>query len=778
MTTPRWSWWQTLGLLILASAAVVAVLALLPPALPSGAPSTTEFSASRAMSHVATLAREPRPVGSPGHAKARAYLIDTLASSHLEITEQNTHFASLIAGNILSSDVHNVIGRLRGSSPTRDAVLFAAHYDSVPSAPGASDDGFGVATLLETARALASLPQLRNDVLFLFSDAEELGLLGAQAFVSEGTDHGDVRVALNFDARGTHGAVTMFDTSPNNGHLIRALREASPHAIASSFVSKLAQALPNDTDASAFKRAGISSYSFAFADGVEHYHRFSDVPRAMDPRSLAHGGAYALSLARHFGNGDLRQTTATSGDVIYFDVLARGLLIYSKLAARIFAVATLLLYSVLLARARRRGLRLAGVLRALRDATVAIVGATLVAVLLQLILAQVVPLYFLMAHSKLFVPAIMLASSGFVVLHLSRRSGPGTRDELIYGGALLFGSILLLLAVAVPELSAPFQWPLGFALVGVAIRVGTERGSFFGTVVRYALLVPACVMLTQTAYATLVAAGATMPFVPALFAALLLVLVFPLLNGFTRSGARRAALCASFASLALIGAGLAASHYDQNDPSAGSLLYGVDTDTGKAVWFTPDQEIDARVASKIPVGSGRARVSAFLRSDAAFFSRPAAPLAREPARVETARSATTNEGRLVEFVVRGSADARCWEIWQEPTSNAPVVVDEQIDGAPVPKFVRFSPELDARLMRIFTGDTSRLGWHMMHCGAGERPVAVGIRLAGPGELSLRLVEHVDGLPGAAAQVPQGDAALAVGRAQGSDVSLVSRLLRF
>jgi hypothetical protein len=762
---------------MLAAASVVAVLALLPPALPSSAPSTTEFSVSRAMSHVTTVAREPRPVGSPGHARARAYLIDTLASLHLEITEQKTHYASLLAGNVVSSDVHNVIGRLRGSSPTRDAVLFAAHYDSVPSAPGASDNGFGVATLLETARALAAQSRLKNDILFLFSDAEELGLLGAQAFVSEGTDYGDVRVALNFDARGTHGAVTMFDTSPNNGHLIRALGEASPHAIASSFVSKLAQALPNDTDASVFKRAGIPSYSFAFADGVEHYHRFSDVPQAMDPRSLAHGGSYALSLARHFGNGDLRRTKATSGDVIYFDVLAMGLVSYSKLAARMFAFATLLVYGVLLARARRRGLRLAGVLRALRDATIAIVGATLVAAMLQLILAQFVPLYFLMAHAKLFVPAILLASSGFVVFYLSRRSGPGTRDEQIYGCALLFGLILLLLALAVPELSAPFQWPLAFALGGVAIPVGKEGGSFFGTVMRYALLVPACVMMTQLAYATLVAAGATMPFVPALFAALLLVLVLPVLNGVTRSGARRAALGLSFASLALLGGAIAVSHHDPNEPSAGSLLYGVDTDTGKAVWFTPDPKIDARVASKIPVESARARVSAFLRSDDAFFSAPAAPLARESARIEGVKSATTHEGRLVDLVVRGSADARCWELWQEPASNAPVIVDQQIDGAPIPKFVRFSPELDAKLMRIFTGDTSRLGWHMMHCGAGERPVAVKLRLAGPAELLLRLVEHVAGLPEGAGQLPRGDTALAVGRAQASDVSLVSRSLR-
>jgi hypothetical protein len=49
----------------------------------------------------------------------------------------------------------------------------------VPTGPGASDDGSGVAALLETARALAIGTPLRNDVIFLFTDAEEVGLLGA-----------------------------------------------------------------------------------------------------------------------------------------------------------------------------------------------------------------------------------------------------------------------------------------------------------------------------------------------------------------------------------------------------------------------------------------------------------------------------------------------------------------------------------------------------------------------------------------------------------------------
>jgi Peptidase family M28 len=433
----RNGWAQISGLSLLALVSLVAVRTLLPPALTPGPRPLGDFSADRALSHVRQIASEPRPVGSPGHRKTRAYLIDTLARSGLEVHEQHTHFASLLAGNLVGSDVHNVIGRLRGTGAARGAILLAAHYDSVAAGPGASDDGFGVAVLLETARALSALPRMPHDVLFLFSDAEEEGLLGAQAFVAESMERAEVGVALNFDARGTHGAVTMFDTSAHNAALIRALGVAAPHPIASSFISTLAAALPNDTDASVFKRAGIPTYSFAYADGLEHYHRFSDTPSALDPRSLQHGGSYALALTRYFGSGDLAQLTRNDADsVVYFDFLGRGLVSYSKLSARLFAAGTCLWLGLMLYRARRAGRPLAGALRASGVAALAVISAVLTAAIAQLFLAQFIPLYFLLARVKIFVPGVLFASSAVVVFLLGRRADARQRAELSYGSAL------------------------------------------------------------------------------------------------------------------------------------------------------------------------------------------------------------------------------------------------------------------------------------------------------------------------------------------------------
>src|SRR5207244_3833401 len=122
-------------------------------------------------------------------------------------------------GPIPAATVNNIVTRLAGTANSK-AVMLAAHYDSVPSGPGASDDGSGTVTLLETARALRSGAPLKNDVIFLITDGEELGLLGAKAFVDTYPGLKGIGVVLNFEARGACGPTSMFETSARNGWLV------------------------------------------------------------------------------------------------------------------------------------------------------------------------------------------------------------------------------------------------------------------------------------------------------------------------------------------------------------------------------------------------------------------------------------------------------------------------------------------------------------------------------------------------------------------------------
>lgn len=87
---------------------------------------------------------------------------------------------------------HNLIGKLEGRRPEAGAVLFMAHWDhfgacAEPPAEhlicnGAVDNASGVAALTEVARRLSRIQQMDRDVYFVATTAEELGLLGAEAF--------------------------------------------------------------------------------------------------------------------------------------------------------------------------------------------------------------------------------------------------------------------------------------------------------------------------------------------------------------------------------------------------------------------------------------------------------------------------------------------------------------------------------------------------------------------------------------------------------------------
>src|SRR5205807_735482 len=171
-----------IALVILVAVGLFAIHADAPPR-PRGEQETPgRFSVERAMKHVSTISRRPHPLGSAEHSAVRDYILKTLAETGLPAELQKTTAVSQSAG--VAASVENIVARLQGSG-TGKSVLVVAHYDSVPLSLGASDDGAGVAVLLETARVLKALPQMKGDIAFLFTDGEEIGLLGAQAFIAE-----------------------------------------------------------------------------------------------------------------------------------------------------------------------------------------------------------------------------------------------------------------------------------------------------------------------------------------------------------------------------------------------------------------------------------------------------------------------------------------------------------------------------------------------------------------------------------------------------------------
>lgn len=106
---------------------------------------------------------------------------------------------------------HNLIGKIAGRRPDSGAVLFMAHWDAFgvcaePPAEdqicnGAIDNASGLAALTEIARRLSKFPALDRDIYFVATTGEELGLLGAQAFVENPPlPLGQIVAAFNIDS--------------------------------------------------------------------------------------------------------------------------------------------------------------------------------------------------------------------------------------------------------------------------------------------------------------------------------------------------------------------------------------------------------------------------------------------------------------------------------------------------------------------------------------------------------------------------------------------------
>jgi hypothetical protein len=362
-------------LLLLVGLGFVAIRANEPPYAAGGDAPAAEFSAARAMADLRVIAARPHPVASADEARVRDYLVNRLGELGASpAVETATASGAGRTGPRTFAVIHNIIGRIRGTAST-GALMLVAHYDSVTSGAGAGDDGASVAAILETLRALRKAPPMRNDLIVLFTDGEELGMVGARGFVENYPSLSDIKVVLNFEMRGDYGPSMMFQTSAGNQWLIRALA-AAPYPRASSLAPAIYKRLPNDTDLTVFMGAGLTGMNFAATGGLQRYHTRLDDVAHMDTRTLQHQGSYALALARRFGAIDLGAAHSAE-DGVYFN-LASALPRYPVfLALPLAIIAVLVTFGVTAAGMRRGRISVGGFVVgfAVFAAAIAIAGA-------------------------------------------------------------------------------------------------------------------------------------------------------------------------------------------------------------------------------------------------------------------------------------------------------------------------------------------------------------------------------------------------------------------
>jgi hypothetical protein len=327
-----------------------------PPApLATSAP-LSSFSAYRAKAILQDLIGDgaPHPIGSAADARIREAVVRRLSALGYA-AELQTGFVCSDDG-VCGSPVNIVapLGLKSADGETqRDAVLLVAHYDSVAAGPGASDDGAGVAAVLEIARILAARPAPRHPIVLLLTDGEEAGLLGASLFVRDHPLSKHVRAAVNLEARGTSGLSLMFETGNANSWLMRLYGSAIARPVTNSLYYVVYKLLPNDTDFTVFKAAGYQGFNFAFIGNAGRYHTPLDNAANVSTSSLQHQGENALATLTALANSPALETPIAES--AFFDVFARTLVAWPAeftLPAALFFLTLLVAEAAILLRAR------------------------------------------------------------------------------------------------------------------------------------------------------------------------------------------------------------------------------------------------------------------------------------------------------------------------------------------------------------------------------------------------------------------------------------------
>lgn len=307
--------------------------------------SETEFSAARSAFHIREMSKEMHPSGSEAIKNVRKYITSQLTLLGLDFHVQSDSVKGRYNRN-KKIEVSNIISKINGKGQGK-ALLILAHYDSAKNSYGAGDDASGIATILETIRAyIATKKNSLNDIIILFTDGEEQGMLGAKLFVNKHPWAKDVGFAINFEARGTTGpSFTLVETNSGNANMIAIYANANlKYPLGTSLFYSIYKRMPNDGDSRILKeKLDINGFLFAFIDDHFNYHRPGDNYKNVSLTSVQHQGSYLLPLMKVFANINLSELK-TEKDVVFFNVPILGVITYSYNLILILLILTIVLF--------------------------------------------------------------------------------------------------------------------------------------------------------------------------------------------------------------------------------------------------------------------------------------------------------------------------------------------------------------------------------------------------------------------------------------------------
>jgi carboxypeptidase Q len=194
--------------------------------------------------------------------------------------------------------VNNVVAEIRGSEKPEEWILIGAHFDSWDFGTGAQDNGTGSASVLEIARAMATLGKApKRTIRFALWGGEEEGILGSYAYAQTHLTEMDKCVAvLNTDNGAGHPKGWKVEGRTD---LKEAMQPISDSVLKDLGGGGLSMEVTYDTDHGPFMLQGVPALDL-WVD-MTHYeevhHKSSDTYDKVDPVDFKSGEAILAATA-------------------------------------------------------------------------------------------------------------------------------------------------------------------------------------------------------------------------------------------------------------------------------------------------------------------------------------------------------------------------------------------------------------------------------------------------------------------------------------------------
>ncbi|WP_370100348.1 M28 family peptidase [Xanthomarina gelatinilytica] len=550
------------------------------------------FSTQRALLHLKEISKNPHYVGSPDHERVKDYLVNALGNLGLE-TQIQEGYVLTDWGTITKPK--NILARIKGTDNSK-ALLLLSHYDSKSHASlGASDAGSGVVTILEGLRAFLSEGKShKNDIIVMFSDAEELGLNGASLFVKNHPWAKDVGLVLNFEARGSGGpSYMLMETNGGNKNLISSFKEAHPeYPVANSLAYSVYKKLPNDTDLTRFREEGnIDGFNFAFIDDHFDYHTALDTYERLDRNTLEHQGSYLMPLLHYFADANLNNVKSETDDVYFNAPLFKTVSYPFTWIVPLLILALLIFIMLVFYGISKRTLNA----KQIGKGTLMFLAVLIINGLLGFFgwkfLVSVYPQYTEMLHGftyngHTYIWAFSLLAIAICFWGYHKVYNPENTASLLIGPIFLWLIICAFVAWQLQGASF-FIIPVFFALVSLFVLVRQKQPNL---ILMTFLTFPVLTIMSPFVQMFPVGLGLKLLMASTVLVTLIFGLLIPVF-GFFRHKNRWSYALFLITICVFISAHLNSS-FNNEHPKPNSLVYYFDTDINEAVWATYDNILD------------------------------------------------------------------------------------------------------------------------------------------------------------------------------------------